>query len=465
MMNTNDAVNEILRRKDAFEAKRRTRVKKIISVTSVLLVFLLTGGSAVLFGLSRSDGPVTPPTNIKVTSGHTGTVTNGTTAGDGNEFPNTEVPTGTEPYLTEPVDTGNIAEKIVSVDSFNIPVYYPKTDEEIRENAERHNSQNSDGFASMEPTDETVIPSSYRLDFNMVTNIFEDDDVFFIDSEDIPDKFPIYSAETLPYNPSRIPYVKFLAEKLFGSSVAETIDSSSYLHVTEDTITRINVGFDILDEVNNGVQIIPKIDYRNPGIYKSDDLSVNDVFDYVISLPHFNAIMSYAELGDYMVLKKCSKVDHSDVYRFTLIPKTDDPIEAMVYRSLNYVSILVVLGDTASDSYIDFSATNTPYDIEEYVEPLGFTDAYENVMAVAEKYGVREYFEDNIICRLNTSYSSGQIIPSYAFYVAFADENGDKVYYLPHEEGVDENGDVVSYWRFASWSITGERGNEFETVE
>ena len=66
MMNTNDAVNEILKRKTAIIQEKRSRIKKLTVVMTLIVLCIGIGTASWMIGTNKTDAPNKPP---KVTYG------------------------------------------------------------------------------------------------------------------------------------------------------------------------------------------------------------------------------------------------------------------------------------------------------------------------------------------------------------------------------------------------------------
>ncbi len=370
----------------------------------------------------------------------------------------------TEPIETEPVQTEQKYTGPVPLGSLVTSVYYPETESESEADTEPAETNRTDGGDSVQGSTNSgsitgyfTEPSSYRLSFWPREFTFDGGDAFFIESNEIPDKFPVYVVGDLPYLPSIVPYVKLLAEKLYGSSVTDSIDT--YIYDSGDEYgTTIRVYTDTIrvDEYNDSdVKVTPTLILKNAETVRRGDFTYDEIYEYVTSLPHLEVMLSYVGLEDYMVEKTFIRTSDTNYgYKFVFIPKTDDPVEALVYRASKYVEISGYIGNYEYESnlYVCYSGTNTPYVTYESVDTLSYNEAYEKVMTVAEKYGVRDYFEHNMICVVSSD-SGGTLRPYYYFYIAFTDENGNVVYCEPYEEGLYEDGKDSSSWFFGNLNV------------
>lgn len=368
----------------------------------------------------------------------------------------------TEPAVTEPVRTGP-----VPFGSLQSSVWYPETEdtpqtepatEETKQTDEsdvQYDGVQDSPTVSFPSSDKSSIdPSSYVLGFIERAHTFDDKECFYVGSDDIPSPFPVYVPDMNGYDENYVSHVKKLIEMLYGAREAEGFINGGYSAKDGyDTYICANtVGWKGASESFNTVK--PLITLSKTALDGATEITADGVQSYVKSLPHFKAMCSYANIESCVAERNVFSYSGIDVYEFVFIPETDSVVEAAFYKCSKYVRAYVRIKWTESgpDSTIELSATNFPCVIGEYVDAVGYAEAYERVMSTAEKYGVREYFEDNIICRL-THVGENMFRPYYRFYVAFTDDDGNVAYYEPEECGLDENGRAIQYTPFGHISF------------
>lgn len=298
-----------------------------------------------------------------------------------------------------------------------------------------------------DPGDENDKPEEY-YELQFVTRYIRENteviDIFDINGKVLPEKMSTYLVKGGEFDLRE--YLIYLTDSL-GATCGESMLNSADFGDKESLTYYLN---DEFRTSFNAFRIeipeypIPAVrSYRyyismmanNVELNGSEIYTFDEVFDYATSLPHFKIALSYAGItdGEYDVYKTFTGGENGNYhYSFTFIPKTDDPVESFLYRNSKYVRIAgnVGLGEEYGGVY--FEASNSAFEVEKNWEYTPYSEVREAFLTELEKFGVREYCEDNMVCYLIDSNSgSAYIKPIFRFYIKFTDTDGNLVYCEP----------------------------------
>ena len=481
MMNSRDIVEEILKRKETYIRKRREKVKKTLAVMTVILLFTVIGGTSFMISVHKKEAPSKVPkitmgvgettnddtsytenttdtessvnsdteskpqsdteTDVK-THGPTETSTEEPTEPKPTEPKPTE-PKPTEPQPTEPpVTDPDPTEGLVDIGKLESQTYYPKI------NFPSGSGGGGEmGFDSWE--DEPTV--SYELIYKTISNksdypieyTFIADDYYFINAVNLPLSLNELSIKG-KYLAEERPCIERLVEAYCG--VADEQITDQLFNVVDEQITNMNfIGYFAPEKdpygtefrvkfhvarIKNGENTYETTAYAtltNTTTHVRDDFTYDEIYEYVISLPHFKAMLDYAGIEEYIVERKYERyADDRYYYEFIFIPKTDDVSLMQLYRKSKFVK---VHGEILSAEYgqpqeadIQFTASDVPYSMREtYKNTKDFYSLYEDAAKEFEAFGVRDYFEKNYVCVLS---DDGMNLD---FYLKFTNGNGDIV--------------------------------------
>ncbi len=543
MMNSRDIVDEIIKRKDIYIKNRNKKIKKALTVMSVVLLFTVIGGASVMIGVQRKDTPTKPPkvtlcTGDTTEEKETGTTEttdsssesiNGESSEDKSEVSDTEsevpteessevqtsepteipteepteiptpeiteepteVPTEpkptepkptepkptepeptepeptepkptepepTEPEPTEPEPTDppvtdscesfppvtDPTEGLVQIGKLESKPFYPKV------NPDYYYPPSGGGmsFDSFEGGDPTV---EYQLGYEglfygngePVKYSFFADDYYFITSDNMPTTVTNYSILGKFLQDEKL-CVERLVKEYYGLESKYAIDriySGSYIPQNDAYGTEFIVNFKQQGEIGgiNTFMTRAYVTLKDTETHRRCDFTYDEIYEYITSLPHFRALLAYSGIDEFTVERKYERYsDDRYHYEFIFIPKTDDYSTACLYRETKYVMVTgdIVPPGTAepSKANVNFCAADLPWEVYKTIDLRTFEEAFEDVAAKFEEFGVREYFEKNFVCVMDYERTDLQ------FYLKFLDENGEIVYCEMRKYGYTSNG-------------------------
>lgn len=360
----------------------------------------------------------------------------------------------TEPVVTEPKPSGP-----APLGSLKPSIYYPETtqtDDVTDEPTLPTETSETEYDTTIDTPEISKAPDDegtdvevddpeeyYELSF-IPQFIIENAGVFDINGKILPDEIPTCIAKGTEFDLRE--YLVYLTDYLGATcdeSMLNSVDFGDKVSLTYYLNDEFRTSFDAF-RIEIPEYPIPAVrSYRyyismranNVELNGSEIYTFDEVFDYATSLPHFKIALSYAGItdGEYDVHKTFTRGENGSYnYDFTFIPKTDDPVESFLYRNSKYVRIAgnVGLGEEYSGVY--FEADNTVFEVEKNWEYTQYSEIREAFLTELEKYGVREYCEENMICYLTNSNSNKVYIkPYFKFRVAFTDEEGNIIYCQP----------------------------------
>lgn len=344
------------------------------------------------------------------------------------EAPTTQTePVTTEPKPIEPPEiTPDPTEGLLQVGKLEAKDYYTG-------NSPTYNPPSGDGYG-FESWEDPILyykPGFERYNGNPIEYTIFADDYYFINADNYPTRLKNYSVSGKYWEDER-PCVERLTESYFGAENAQAVDlllSEDYIPEVDEYGTRFRIGRSVV-RIRDGVETYETAAYAT--LTKTEahmrcDFTYDEIYEYVISLPHFRAMLAYADIGEYTVerIYKRYSNDHY-CYEFVFIPKTDDALTAMLYRKSRSVTvsgqILPHEAEQNNSADILFIATDVPYTEGKSYSIKDFDTAFEITAKNFEKFGMREYFVKNYVCFMDKNGTK------FWFYLKFVNENGEVVY-------------------------------------
>jgi len=486
MMSYEESAAEIRKRRDAIIQNKKNKIKKAITVLSVVLLFTVVGGASIFIGLDRKDAPQKPPkvTVALITNGEAESSegTSDLTDKDGDsassesvtesdpEPTDSESETGSEPETTErepkPTKPENPTETPTEID----PITSDKTPEdestEDTITAPPPPTTDPDGAhyedfstSSGETDDPNVVPPSVDGDDEIIIDPPEDVKAKYTESFSYLNNTYYFEGTDIFYDGVSPLPLKIQRSQRFGNSIVSGVDSYIQKKYIKDYVARLygdeydydnfrdtlggHGSFEVYYTTNDPYVTEREIGYLFGGIEFDLNISAVDgffnlksdeVFDYVKNMKYYQAAIEYLDIEEPFI--EISEVRRNQTHSFNIrVYEREDYLGISSKNGAKgYIEVELNFDDYEDDSK-DKVTANYHIELPYYLVALRESsivpyDIAKNQVLTKYDFGDDfEYVKDNLKCIIHYAVNGFYGYKyNYAFYVEYTDSNGSKYY-------------------------------------
>lgn len=467
MMSYEESAAEIRKRRDAIIQNKKNKIKKAITVLSVVLLFTVVGGASIFIGLDRKETPNKPPKLTELPGTNVQSTEDQTSVAEGNESD----PEESEPLSeseSEPEESGTETEtefesgsEIAPEDE--TPAQSTEEDPPVAPPcAETGGATYTDCLTSPgEWGDPSVVPPCESGDGDFIdppyeenkkytesgsylnnTFYFEDTGIFYDGVSPLPIKSHKYgfNDDDFYYGPWKERFADYIS-KLYG----DEYDPSKYdrfnIYETDDVYVKGE-----LETWTHGSRVVRRIRYDQVNHMIEFDLDIgaidgyfdldhNEAIDYVKNMKYYKAAIEHLEITDPFIVTLEYHVDqYTHSYSFFVYDKEQYLDTSKRTHEDGYFIVFLTFTDYEKYEKDSVKASlwiYQPFDTFVVAESdtVPYATAVNEILTRYDYGDEYEYVKENLKCIPNLeSNLHDEFVPAYTFYVEYTDENGSKYY-------------------------------------
>lgn len=489
MMSYEESAAEIRKRRDAIIQNKKNKIKKAITVLSVVLLFTVVGGASIFIGLDRKETPNKPPkvTVALITNGEAEssdgtsdlTDTDGDSASSESvtesdpEPTDSESETGSEPETTErepkptkpeiptetpteidPITPDKTPEDESTEDTITAPP--PPTTDPDGAHYEDFSTSSDESGESGEPN---VVPPNVDGDDEIIIDPPEDVKVKYTESYSYLNNTYYFEGTDIFYDGVSPLPLKIQRSQRFGNSIVSGVDSFIQKKYIKDYVARLygdeydydnfrdtlggHGSFEVYYTTNDPYVTEREIGYLFGGIEFDLNISAVDgffnlksdeVFDYVKNMKYYQAAIEYLDIEEPFI--EINEVRRNQTHSFNIrVYEREDYLGTSRKNGVKgYIEVELNFDDYEDDSK-DKVTANYHIDLPYYLVALressivSYDIAKNQALSKFDLGDDFEYINENLKCVFHYAVNGFNGYKyNYAFYVEYTDSNGSKYY-------------------------------------
>lgn len=452
MMSYEESAAEIRKRHDAIIQNKKNKIKKAITVLSVVLLFTVVGGASIFIGLDRKETPNKPPKLTELPGTNVQSTEDQTSVAEGNESePLSESESEPEESGTETGTEFESGSEITPEDE--TPAQSTEEDPPVAPpSAETGGATYTDYSASSDETDDpNVVPPCESGDEDFIDPPYEENKKYTESYSYI--QYTYYFEDTRMFYDGVSPLpTKTQQYELYQGDEKDIVEKQ---RIKDYVVCLYGDAYDFKkfdDDKLNGLSYNPGDKYMTRrgitggfrgisftlDLGKVDgyfDLEHDEVIDYVKNMKYYQAAVDYLDIEDpYFKVEEEFRSSYYHSYDILICERKEYlDTNAKDYFG-GYVEVEIDFEDFEDDSKDKVTVRyflKLPYYIvsKRESDTVSYASAVNEILTRHYLGDDLEYVKTNLKCipRFNAA-TNAACAPRYDFYVEYLDANGNKYY-------------------------------------